>query len=252
MERTREHVVTVGGMLELWDKLELVFEERGKTGKYRTRLEDVTDKHLVINRPNLISGDALFTEGADFTAFFYKPDSAYTFSGNIIGKNPDGHDTYLIPKPRTIERNQRRRYYRIAVELPAVLIPADELLAGKIPDQELKEFEAQCLNLSGNGALFHTRFETEISTKLFVKMRVAELGREINVLGVVRRSEVAEEGWYRYGVEIFTLEEQQMLLSNSQLQRVPKRFQSFTEIQRTAILNYIFAQQVALKKRGLI
>ena len=252
MERTREHVVTVGGMLELWDKLELVFEERGKTGKYRTRLEDVTDKHLVINRPNLISGVALFTDGADFTAFFYKPDSAYTFSGNIIGKNPVGHDTSLIPKPRTIERNQRRRYYRIAVELPAVLIPADELLAGKIPDQELKEFEAQCLNLSGNGALFHTRFETEISTKLFVKMRVAELGREINVLGVVRRSEIAEEGWYRYGVEIFTLEEQQMLLSNSQLQRVPKRFQSFTEIQRTAILNYIFAQQVALKKRGLI
>lgn len=252
MERTREHVVTVGGILELWDKLELVFEERGKMGKYRTRLEDVTDMHLVINRPNLISGDALFTDGADFTAFFYKPDSAYTFSGRIIGKNPDGHETYLIPKPRTIERNQRRRYYRIAVDLPAVLIPADELLAGKITDQEMKEFEAQCLNLSGNGALFHTRFETEISTKLFVKMKVPELGREISVLGVIRRSETAEEGWHRYGVEVFTLEEQQMLLSNSQLQRVPKRFQTFTEIQRTAVLNYIFAQQVALKKRGLI
>lgn len=252
MERTRERAVTVGGMLELWDKLELVFEEKGKTGRYRTRLEDVTDQHLVIDRPNLIAGDALFAEGTDFTAYFYKPDSAYTFNGTIIGKNPHGRDTYLIPKPRTFDRNQRRRYYRIAVDLPAVLIPADELLAGKIQEDSLREFEAQCLNLSGNGAFFHTRFEAETKDKVFVLMRVTEMNRNICVLGVIRRQESPEPGWHQYGVELFTLEEQQMLLSTSQLQRVPKRFQSFTETQRTALLNYIFAQQVALKKRGLI
>lgn len=252
MDRTRERSVVVGGLLELWDKLELVFEEHGKTGRYRTRLEDVTDQHLVVDRPNLIAGDALFTEGASYTALFYKPDSAYTFNGTIVGKSPHGHETYLISKPRSIERNQRRRYYRIAVEMPAVLVPANDLLAGKGTDEELKEFEALCLNLSGNGALFQTRMEAELTDKVFVKMRLVESGREVNCLGIIRRSETLEEGRHDYGVEIFTTEEQQMLLSNVQVQRVPKRFQSFTEIQRTALLNYIFAQQVALKKRGLI
>jgi c-di-GMP-binding flagellar brake protein YcgR len=239
-------------MLELWDKLELVFEDRDRTGRYRTRLEDVTDQHLVIDRPHLIAGDALFSEGANFTALFYKPDSAYTFSGTILGKSSDGRDTYLIPRPRTFERNQRRRYYRIAVELPAILVPAGELLAGKSAPEDLKEFEATCLNLSGNGGLFRSRLEVELSDKLFVLLRVTDIEQDFNSFGIIRREETAEPGWRHYGIEFFTAEEQQMLLATAQLERVPKRFRSFTERQRTALLNFIFAQQVALKKRGLI
>ncbi len=252
MERTKEHTITVGGMLELWDKLELVFEDHGRTGRYRTRLEDITERHLVIDRPHLIAGDALFSEGAHFTALFYKPDSAYTFGGKIISRTEAGSDTYLIPKPQGFERNQRRRYYRINVDLPAILIPASELLTGKAEDGALLEFEAVCQNVSGNGGLFRSRFEAELSDKLFVVVQVSELGRDFCSLGIIRRSESPEPRWHQYGIEFFTVEEQQLLLSNTQIQRVPKRFQSFTETQRTALLNFIFAQQVALKKRGLI
>jgi c-di-GMP-binding flagellar brake protein YcgR len=252
VERTRERKALVAGTLELWDKLELVFEDRGRTGRYRTRLEDVTDKHLVINRPSLLSGDALFAEGAEFTAYFYKTDSAYAFNGKILGKNPEGLDTYLIPRPQSIDRNQRRRYYRIEVDMPAVLVPADDLLAGKLESDDLPEFEATCLNLSGNGTLCRTRFGADITDKLFVALRVADINREFSFLGVIRRQESKEEGWHNYGIEFFTVEEQQLLLSNAQLQRVPKRYHSFTETHRTTLLNYIFSQQVALKKRGLL
>ena len=252
MDRTKERSALVAGKLELWDKLELVFEDHGRSGRYRTRLEDVTDRHLVIDRPSLIAGDALFTEGAEFTAYFYKPDSAYAFNGRIVGKNPEGLDTYLIPRPQTIDRNQRRRYYRIEVDMPAVLVPADELLAGKTEIDNIPEFEATCLNLSGNGTLCRTRFGAKITDKLFVALRVADINREFCFLGVIRRQESVEEGWNNFGIEFFTVEEQQMLLSNVQLQRVPKRYHSFTETHRTTLLNYIFSQQVALKKRGLL
>lgn len=252
VEKTTRQKVSVGGLLDLWDKLELVFEDHGRTGRYRTRLEDITETSLVIDRPSLISGDALFEVGADFTAYFFKPDSAYTFNGTILSKDPDGRDTYLIPYPRNIERNQRRRYYRIEVEGVAVLIPCDSFLTGKCEESDLGEFEGSCRNLSGNGLLVKSRYSGSAGQRFFVRLKPNDFPRELALLAVARRVDTDEEGWHYYGLEIFTLEEQQMLLSQRELQRVPRRYQMFTETQRTALLNFVFAQQVAMKKRGII
>lgn len=252
VEKVSRHKVSVGGLLDLWDKIELVFEERGRTGRYRTRLEDVSDEHLIIDRPNLIAGDALFSVGADFTAYFYKPDSAYTFQGKILSKTPNGHDTYLIPYPRNIERNQRRRYYRIDTEGVAVIVPADDFLTGKCEEIDLDEFEGTLRNISGNGIMIKSRFDGSVGQRFFVRTKPNDFPRELAFLAVVRRAESGEDNWHIYGCEIFTVEEQQMLLSQRELQRVPRRYQMFTETQRTALLNFIFAQQVAMKKRGII
>ncbi len=252
VEKVGRHKVNVGGLLDLWDKIELVFEEHGRTGRYRTRLEDIADNALVIDRPSLIAGDALFSVGADFTAYFFKPDSAYTFPGKILSKSPEGHDQYLIPYPRNIERNQRRRYYRIEIEGIAVIVPADEFLAGKCEEANLDEFEGACRNVSGNGILVKSRYAATVGQRFFMRLKLNDFPRELALLAIVRRADTGEDNWHFYGCEIFTAEEQQMLLTQRELQRVPRRYQAFSESQRTALLNFIFAQQVAMKKRGII
>jgi hypothetical protein len=85
-----------------------------------------------------------------------------------------------------------------------------------------------------------------------MRLKLNDFPRELAFLAIVRRADTGEDNWHFYGCEIFTVEEQQMLLTQRELQRVPRKYQSFSESQRTALLNFIFAQQVAMKKRGII
>ncbi len=242
----------VAGLLELWDKLELVIEDGGRIGRYRARVEDITSTHLIIDRPTLVSGDALFTVGAQFTANFFKPDSAYTFTGRIASKHNGRADVYEVPLPTDIERNQRRRYFRIEIRGSATLIPAEDLLAQRRGESGLPQFDAKCLNLSGNGVLVQSRLDTEAGLRILVSLHLDDYAREINTLGIVRRRANAADDLRDYGIELFTTEELPMVLKSNEIKQIPKQYQNFSEIQRTKLLNFIFEQQVELKKKGLI
>lgn len=252
MQQTRQQRPSVAGVLELWDKIELIIEEGDRSGRYRARIEDITKHYLLIDRPTLVSGDALFTVGATFRANFFKPDSAYTFTGRIVSKQNGYAGKYLIPIPTDIERNQRRRYYRLELAGTVTIIPAEDLLAGRRDENNLPEFDARCINISGNGVLVQSRLDTEEGLRVLLTLRLEDFKRDLNAIGIIRRRVEETEEMRQYGIELFTSEELSMILKHHEIKQIPKRFQSFNEIQRTKLLNFVFEQQVEMKKKGLI
>lgn len=252
MQKVSNRGQAVAGPLQLWDKLELIFEEKNRQGRYRTRIEDFSDNRILIDRPILLTGDALFQVGSNFTALFMKSDSAYAFNGRIIEKHKGGMDAYWISAPSQINRNQRRRFYRIETDSEAVIIPLEQLIKPDQLDGKPREFEGTCLNISGNGSLLRSRLKIERGAKLFLTLNVRDYKRELCVFGIIRRAEKDKDNWFHYGIEFFTVEEMRLLLDDRTLKLIPERFLKFNENQRTHLLNHIFAQQVALKKKGLV
>jgi c-di-GMP-binding flagellar brake protein YcgR len=243
---------TIVGPLKIWDKLELVFEEAGKQGRYRTRIEDVEGDALIIDRPSLLTGDALFRVGAHFVAWFIKSDSAYTFPGRVLRKVESELEIYSINKPNSVDRNQRRRFYRIADDSPVGLIIADHLIKEHTPEADVKIFEGVALNISGNGLHLRSKLDAVIGTKVLLAPRFKDLQREFFLIGIIRRREDLGDNWYGYGIEFFTIEEIRQLFSSFPAHLLPKQYLTFNENQRSLLLNHIFAKQVALKKKGLI
>jgi c-di-GMP-binding flagellar brake protein YcgR len=252
VEKAATRGQTIVGPLQIWDKLELVFEESGRQGRYRTRIEDAEGDMMLIDRPSLLTGDALFRVGANFVAWFIKSDSAYTFSGKILRKADGELDTYYIGTPRSVDRNQRRRFFRISDDSPVIIIPIDALAKEQDPPTETKVFEGVAMNLSGNGMQVRSKLEAPIGAKVILQPRIKEIKREFNLFGIIRRKETDADGLNIYGIEFFTIEEVRQLFSSFPLQRLPQHYLTFNENLRTLLLNYIFARQLELKKKGLI
>jgi len=252
VEKTSGRDQTIIGPLKIWDKLELVIEEDNKQGRYRTRIEDVDADSLVIDRPSLLTGDALFRVGAAFTAWFIKSDSAYTFPGRVLRKMEGDLDIYCITKPNSVDRNQRRRFYRIADDSAITIILADQLVKRQDPQMEVKVFEGTALNISGNGVQLRSKLDANIGTKVLLTPRFKELKREFFLIGIIRRKESLDNNWYGYGIEFFTVDEVRQLFNSFPAHLLPKEYLTFNENQRSALLNHIFAKQLALKKKGLI
>jgi c-di-GMP-binding flagellar brake protein YcgR len=247
---TREQ--TIVGPLRIWDKLELVFEAGGKQGRYRTRVEDVEGDSLVIDRPSLLTGDALFHVGAPFVAWFIKSDSAYTFAGRVLRKIEGDLDVYWITKPSSIDRNQRRRFYRVADDSPVTVVLADNLIRKQNPENEIKVFEGIALDISGNGLHLRSKLDANVGVKVLLTPRFKDLKHEFFLIGVIRRKESLDDNWFGYGIEFFTIEEVRHLFSSFPAHVLPAQYLTFNENQRSMLLNHIFAKQVALKKKGLI
>jgi len=246
----RERIIV--GPLKIWDKLELVFEEDGKQGRYRTRVEDVYGDSLVIDRPSLLTGDALFRVGAAFVAWFIKSDSAYTFAGRVLKRIEGDLDVYWISKPNSVDRNQRRRFYRIADDSPVTVILADHLIKEQDTETEVKVFEGIALDISGNGMHLRSKLDANVGTRVLLTPRFRDLKREFFLIGVIRRKESLSDNWQGYGIEFFTIEEVRQLFSSFPAHILPEQYLTFNENQRSLLLNHIFAKQLALKKKGLI
>lgn len=252
MERELSREQAIVGPLRIWDKLELVFDEGGKQGRYRTRVEDVDDDAILIDRPSLLTGDALFRVGAPFVAWFIKSDSAYTFTGRVLRKVDSELDIYCINKPNSVDRNQRRRFYRITDDSPVSVIIADHLIKARNPETDVKVFEGIALNISGNGMHLRSKLDADVGIKVLLTPRFRDLQREFFLIGVIRRKEDSGDNWYGYGIEFFTIDEVRQLFSSFPAHILPKQYLTFNENQRSLLLNHIFAKQLALKKKGLI
>ncbi len=252
MEQTKSRGQTIIGPLQIWDKLELVFEEDKRQGRYRTRIEDVKGEVMMIDRPSLLTGDALFSVGSNFVAWFIKSDSAYTFPGKVLRKADTELEAYWINKPKQVDRNQRRRFFRIADDSPVSIILVDHLIRESEPKAEIKEFEGVTIDISGNGMQVRTKLDALVGAKVLLAPRIKELKRDLFLFGIIRRKEKNEDVFTRYGIEFFTVEEVRQLFSSFPMQRLPKEYHSFNEQLRTALLNYIFARQLEMKKKGLI
>ncbi len=253
MVETRSQNRVAAEQARAWDKLELLFESDEGQSRYLSRIIDISSQHLTIERPTLISGESLFKPDAPFTATFFRADAAYWFRSKVIEAVGDPVKAFRIDAPSQVERNQRRRYFRIEADFPATLSPADEPLSGEADVDGLPRFSGQCLNISANGLLVRTPMENRVGGKLLISIDIPRFESSLNTVGIVRLLQPShQEKHYEYGIEFFTDREVSTILDDEGRRHLPETFRGFNQQKKTALHNFVFAQQLSLRKKRLL
>ena len=233
--------------LQLWDRLELRFETEGQESIYLGRVQDLTAEHIIIDRPIWISGPPAMTSAACLQATFMRSDAAYKFSSQLVNEVDSPPNGWCLSRPVEIERCQRRHSYRLAIKMPVYLTPLNE------SDTDLQpEVIGQLVELSTCGLRARVPVALEIDQLLLLWLDIPE--SEINLMTVGKIRRLCSEGDLDcdYGIEFYTSAELESLLTNAQRKRVPDDYTHHQENEKTALANFIFAEQVKLRRRGLL
>lgn len=233
------------GEVQLWDRLELRFEFGGQESVYLARVHDRSPEFLTIDRPTWLSGVPALSIGAGFTATFLRPDAAYSFESRLVDEVDSPPHGWRLEYPGEVERQQRRRSYRLAVDLPLAVVPLD--VAHRSP---LVEVLGQAVDLSTCSLRLRLPQELEVEQIVLMRLELPEANQELTLVGRVKRICPQEETDCDYGVEFYTRKELEQVFTHSELEALPAEYTTFNEKNRTVLANYIFAEQVRLRQQG--
>jgi len=233
--------------LRVWDRLELIFGSTGEESIYLARVQDITETHVTVDRPIWLSGAPAMMAGAKFTATFMRADACYSFHSELFEEVQSPPHGWKIAPPEDVIRNQRRRSYRLQVNLPVTLTPI--FASG---EAGLRGMVGRIIDLSTCSMRLEAPVPLDEEQLVLVRLEITESEHELATVGRVKR--VCEEGGSdcEYGVEFYTSRELQQQLSTSEWGTIPDAYKHFGERERTALANYLFAEQVRLRQRGLL
>lgn len=236
--------------LELWDKLELEFHLGNRSGVYMTRIEGFEKRCPVIGRPDWIRGELLFSEGSPCTVTYFGAVCAYRFASRVLRSfMSDDRKVYLLSAPESFERIQRRRYARVAISLAFRFKEVSTVVSGT---EKYDDVEWQCSStedLSAGGVLFSCDHPIARGTILAVQMSLPASGCVFRTLAKVARNEKNASGLWFIGVELISREEFSSKIRNVDLSRFPEAYQSFSEKERNLISNFVFNEEVKIRRR---
>lgn len=250
-DRATRKVGTNEKELQVWDRLELEFEEKDQKGEYITRVEDIAEIGVVVARPEWISGEPLLKNGAVCSVTFVRPACAYGFSAKIKRLPRKGQrEFYLISHPRSVKRIQRRRYVRVDVSLPFKFKFLDEL--SEVDFDEIEWEEAITRNLSAGGIGFEC--DTKLNTEIPIALAIEIPEREKTVRSVARIARIVEEeeGKYLIGLEILHSANIQSAFKSIKLDKIPDKYRRFSDKDRNDLANFVFAEEVAIRRRNMV
>ncbi|MCK5118734.1 MAG: flagellar brake domain-containing protein [Candidatus Latescibacteria bacterium] len=221
--------------IKIMEQVQLVVSDGPQAGIYSTRVEDLSEAHIVVDAP--VSGrDVIFLEEALplWVTFAREHDARYRFRSKVIGRTTTPIPTISIARPKKIERTQDREFVRVPAMLPARCVFV------KKKDEEIPDpFKASIVDISAGGIrmeidrpLRETRTDWTIAggTYLSVTFDLPGLMRfdqtEVRVINVI------ENRW-----------ERPVLLC---------MFLDITEGMREQIVRYNLSQQRVLLRKGLL
>ncbi len=238
--------------LQVWDRLELEFEEKEQKGEYITRVEDLAEIGVVVARPEWISGEPLLKNGAICSVTFVRPTCAYGFSAKIKRLPRNGQrEFYLLSHPRSVKRIQRRRYVRVDVSLPFKFKVLEEL-SEEVGFDEIEWEEAITRNLSAGGVGFECDRRLDADVPITVAIEIPEREKIVRSIARIARIIEEEEGRYLIGLEILHNANIQSAFKSLKLDRIPDRYKRFSDKDRNDLANFVFAEEVAIRRRNMV
>ena len=239
--------------LRIWDKLELKFFDGDKSGLYIAKIEDMLDGGFAIDRPEWVSGEPLFAEGVSCLVTYTRPMCRYQFSSEVLSSFKNRNKLfYVLSLPESIRRIQRRRFVRVEVAMPFQLMEIKQVIEGSKKFEEVEWKEAITLNLSASGIGFYFPVEISVGSIVAVKMNIPDIKEGFQTLGrIVRCFRKNEEKWF-IGMEFFTREEMTFKLREVNLSEIPRSFTRFGERDRNIVVNFIFSEEVRIRRREIM
>ncbi len=193
-------LIKAGEVLKIGQRIEFYVGDEDE--KYTSRIEDMTDKEILVALPMNkqgvpvlpLTGERVYAlalgEGCRFRFF-----TRYNGTSRIDGGS---FAVWKISRPEEVERHQNRQFVRVRVEQRIKVRLIDE--EGKIHDPVI----VRSVDLSGNGVCFSSRNPVRIGCRMALEiLDVPDVGNVESMSHVVRCTEM-ENGsgakFYHIGV----------------------------------------------------
>jgi c-di-GMP-binding flagellar brake protein YcgR len=215
-----------------------------------TRVEEINKEVIQLELPIRQSGSSMLSKGDVVDVTYNRKDSAYLFKASILDLFDGPNHSMKVKKLSNTERIQRRKNVRLDI-------------SGKMKYRILghqsengpalgSEKTGTLLNISAGGVLFEGDHKIKSEAILLMSFSLKESDRLDNVLAVVKRCEGTREDGYIIGAEFIT----KANLNDYGLDRLseflPQGTGTFDESLQKIVVQFIYDEQVKLRKKGLL
>lgn len=237
--------------LKLWERLEIVVGDDRDGGRYVSRIEDFLDDRILIDQPEFLTGGILLTDNCDVSVLITREDAVYRFHSTLARDDSKDHLSYYITKPTTVQRLQRRMFFRVDIltKVDYSMMSASDRRSGAVEFGDSKLVST--INVSGGGMLMNTACDMSPDDLLLLKVQLfAELKLPKTVLGICRRV-VTEKDRTIAGVEFILAEQLKLHMTKNQVASLPKSVALFDRLTQNRLVTSIFQKQVEMRGRGM-
>jgi c-di-GMP-binding flagellar brake protein YcgR len=234
--------------LALWDRLTLSLKKNGLKSEFISRVENIKRNSYILEMPIRQSGKSNLQKGDIVEICYNKRDAAYTFKASIKDLFIDESGSIEVKRESDTRREQRRKYVRLNISEDInfrILESQDSDMAGLSP-----EFQGSLLNISAGGFLFETEKKVTSDSLLIIKFKLKDHYSLENILAVIKRVEQSSEGLSLVGAEFITRENNADYGLEKLGDYLPQGTGTFDENLQRLIVQYIYNQQVKMRKEG--
>jgi len=221
--------VEVEDVLAVNQKVTLVVLEGRNAGSYPSRVEDIGFDAVVVAAPTHKGAVLRLAEGDAVRVQAVQRDAVYCFDTVVEMTIIHPFPMLQLARPAEIVREQRRRYARADVSLPARYRCLDHKSG-----RRLAPYKGTATNVSGGGALIltlHSRSDLKVGSQVDIELELPD--GKVSAKGVVVRAstEQAEMG---------------------KVQKIAVEFKDIDEKQRDVLAKYVLQRQFELRRKGLL
>ncbi|NLG79648.1 MAG: hypothetical protein GX492_07490 [Firmicutes bacterium] len=219
----------VEDVLRVNQKITLVVPEGRNAGSYPSRVEDIGLDAVVVAAPTHKGAVLRLAEGDAVRIQVVRQDGVYKLDTVVEAMIMYPFPMLQLARPVEIVRDQRRRYARVDVSLPARYRCLDR--SGK---RRLVPHKGTVTNVSGGGALIVTwqsRPALEVGSEVDVELELP-CGK-VSAKGVVVRMSVERT-------------------ETGRVQQIAVEFKDIDEKQRDMLARYVLQRQLELRRKGLL
>ncbi len=234
--------------LNLWDRVTLILEKHGQRSEFISRIEDIRRESYVLEMPLRQDGDLQFSKGDEVEVLYNRRDANYSFKASILDLFEGEEKTLTIARLSDTNRTQRRQYVRLEISGKMQFRTLDlENKSGAGP-----EMAGTLLNISAGGVLFESPIK--LPEKGFIVVNFTLKGyQSFNfILAVVKRCEGSKAKGYLVGAEFVSRHN----IAAYDLEYIEKFLPSgagtFDENLQKLVVQFIYNQQIELRKKGLL
>jgi len=243
---------TTDKQLKVWDKIYIYVGEGRERGEYVARIEDFINGGIIIAQPEFVKGKTLLREGIDITVSFVRDDAAYQFSSRIMHRTVKGGQQMILSPPARIRRMQRRLFCRIETSTRVSFAIIRAMKDWDDWEEGLTWMKSRCIDISGGGAMVRVQEKLAVGTPLLVRLEFFQNHSLPNeIVAVCRRSFLRDDNQYA-GLEFILADQLHEVVKRDILERLPDSVRHFGSIAQNKLVSCIFAEQVELRKKGLL
>ncbi|MFQ5498872.1 MAG: flagellar brake protein [Candidatus Zixiibacteriota bacterium] len=237
--------------IAVWEKLHIVMGTGPDAGHYLARVEDITEREIIVGNPEYVKGSTLLRDNATVSVLLTRRDAVYKFTTRIKRHAEGKRIEFHIGLPTDLQRVQRREYVRIEL-LEQLSYSRLSDLAPVEKNSPMNWHRTTTVDISAGGVLI--KLVGSMASGDLVLLRsdlFARLSFPDTLLGICRRI-CKDRDVTQGGIEFITKEAMSRFAGKALVDSLPKSVQQFDKQVQMRLEQYVFKRQISLRQKGLL